>query len=719
MAGEIFISYRRADQAWAKRLHELLRAEGVEAWYDAHVGAGEDWRTATARALEESKIFVLLFSQNAAQSSDIAKELAAAVLEKKLIVPIRLENIAPKGAFLYELASRNWINAYDDTDAKLSEVAKALAQLVQTGARDENLLPFDHSGGEGGRKPSRKPVFVGMAAVAFIAMAATAAWLLWPAAHWMVAGSRPFIATLALEGEPAFSPDGKMLAYVAGPNLGSGKIYVRNLAGGDAIKITNDAYNDASPSWSSDGARIAYIGLGLVEGEPCHLMIATVPAGEAREVGRCRRAAFSTVAWQPGANVLYYIDQKEGGAYGVVRLDLDSGTRSDIAAASLGSLSISPDGKFLAYSVVETQWKTHLRIRDLTRGTDKNLCDTRGTASLAWSNSFAWSADSRTLLATSSKGIGSEIIACPLDGTPPYSIYAAATGISQLSAGAGGLLAIQSHSIRKNLARASPTPIAQPDIIDAAAGVTASPTFTPDGMLAFTSDRSGSNAIWILKPGGTPTQLFDAGFAGLGRQIFSPDGSLLAVAISKPDSTTIKILTPAGASVASFDVSNLGYGLPTWTPDSKALIVWDGGTHRAVRVEIANPAHRTPAAPPDWQGVSMYRDATYAVRLDKPGIWRIDHGIRLLSAKYPVHWAPTVTFRNDEVLIPDFMAADGPRILAQPLAGGPDRVIAYAPGAEGLHYTSRIAVNLKTGEIIYVASVQSDTNIDLLTLAQH
>src|SRR6185436_10722629 len=101
VAGEIFISYRRADRAWAKLLHDQLQAEGVEAWYDARVGAGQDWRQATAKALEQSQIFVLLFTANAAQSSDIAKELAAATLEKKLIVPVRLENIAPKGAFLY------------------------------------------------------------------------------------------------------------------------------------------------------------------------------------------------------------------------------------------------------------------------------------------------------------------------------------------------------------------------------------------------------------------------------------------------------------------------------------------------------------------------------------------------------------------------------------------------------------------------------------------
>ena len=66
MAGEIFISYRRADQAWARLLHGQLRAEGVEAWYDAQVGAGQDWRIATAKALEASQIFVLLFSANAA-----------------------------------------------------------------------------------------------------------------------------------------------------------------------------------------------------------------------------------------------------------------------------------------------------------------------------------------------------------------------------------------------------------------------------------------------------------------------------------------------------------------------------------------------------------------------------------------------------------------------------------------------------------------------------
>ena len=51
----------------------------------------------TANALEASQIFVLLFTASAALSKDIAKELAAATLENKLIIPVRLENIAPQG----------------------------------------------------------------------------------------------------------------------------------------------------------------------------------------------------------------------------------------------------------------------------------------------------------------------------------------------------------------------------------------------------------------------------------------------------------------------------------------------------------------------------------------------------------------------------------------------------------------------------------------------
>jgi TolB-like protein len=228
MAGEIFISYRRADQAWAQLLHSQLRAEGVEAWYDAQVGAGQDWRIATAKALETSQIFVLLFSENAAQSSDIAKELAAATLEKKLIIPVRLQNIAPKGAFLYELASRNWVNAYEDTEAKLGQLAKGLAQLVRTGARDESVLPFERTGGghtpaTAGRKSIRTPAIIATAAVLVIALSGIAAWLLWrslqPAAPGRAQAASQDVAQKAQSATPVFSPPAHSVAVLPFVNM--------------------------------------------------------------------------------------------------------------------------------------------------------------------------------------------------------------------------------------------------------------------------------------------------------------------------------------------------------------------------------------------------------------------------------------------------------------------------------------------------------------------
>lgn len=131
MANEIFISYRRTDEPRARLLYNLLKERGVEAWYDAKIAAGEDWRTTTANALDAAPIFVLLMSRTASESGDIAKELAAATHKRKLVVPVRLDDMQLEGMFLYELASRNWTDAFQDPEAQLADLADKLADLVK------------------------------------------------------------------------------------------------------------------------------------------------------------------------------------------------------------------------------------------------------------------------------------------------------------------------------------------------------------------------------------------------------------------------------------------------------------------------------------------------------------------------------------------------------------------------------------------------------------
>jgi len=59
---------------------------------------------------------------------------------------------------------------------------------------------------------------------------------------------------------PALSPDGRMLAFIRGPDtfFGPGEIYVKMLPQGQPVQLTHDGLAKMSPVFSPDGSRIAY-----------------------------------------------------------------------------------------------------------------------------------------------------------------------------------------------------------------------------------------------------------------------------------------------------------------------------------------------------------------------------------------------------------------------------------------------------------------------------
>ena len=60
---------------------------------------------------------------------------------------------------------------------------------------------------------------------------------------------------LSSEGEarsPALSADGKMIAYIAS-DAGNVNLYVRRVAGGERIRLTDDSAFKDDPSFSPDG----------------------------------------------------------------------------------------------------------------------------------------------------------------------------------------------------------------------------------------------------------------------------------------------------------------------------------------------------------------------------------------------------------------------------------------------------------------------------------
>ena len=66
---------------------------------------------------------------------------------------------------------------------------------------------------------------------------------------------------------PALSPDGRVLAFIRGPDtfVGAGQIYVKLLPDGEPVQLTHDALAKMSPQFSSDGSTIAYTVFELSE----------------------------------------------------------------------------------------------------------------------------------------------------------------------------------------------------------------------------------------------------------------------------------------------------------------------------------------------------------------------------------------------------------------------------------------------------------------------
>ena len=58
---------------------------------------------------------------------------------------------------------------------------------------------------------------------------------------------------------PAYSPNGKRIAYSSSDGHDQ-EIYISNVSGGDAFKVTNNTKDDEEPSYSPDGKKIAYTG---------------------------------------------------------------------------------------------------------------------------------------------------------------------------------------------------------------------------------------------------------------------------------------------------------------------------------------------------------------------------------------------------------------------------------------------------------------------------
>jgi hypothetical protein len=113
MAPDVFISHSSTDKQMADTICAFLESKGISCWIaPRNILPGEEWGDSILRGIHGCRIMVLIFSKTANDSGPVRSEVDRAVNAQKVLIPFRIENIAPTGAMEFHIGRRHWLDAY-------------------------------------------------------------------------------------------------------------------------------------------------------------------------------------------------------------------------------------------------------------------------------------------------------------------------------------------------------------------------------------------------------------------------------------------------------------------------------------------------------------------------------------------------------------------------------------------------------------------------------
>ena len=165
-----------------------------------------------------------------------------------------------------------------------------------------------------------------------------------------------------MERQPSFSPDGSQVAFSwDGEKQDNFDIYVKMIGSGTPLRLTTHASLDFSPAWSPDGRQIAFLRV-LPDGRAAVLVIPALGGSERKLAESSPQYDFqddtplSGLGWSPDSKwIAFSIRDSPAEPNALFLLSLETGERRRLTtpppnSAGDGTPAFSPDGRTLVFS---------------------------------------------------------------------------------------------------------------------------------------------------------------------------------------------------------------------------------------------------------------------------------------------------------------------------------------------------------------------------------